>query len=343
VTGAAPTVDDLAAGIASRDRLALARAITLVESRLPEHQQRAQDLLVRILDRTGGAMRVAMTGPPGVGKSTVIEALGLQLADEGRSVAVLAIDPSSAISGGSILGDKTRMARLAQHERAFIRPSPAASTLGGVARRTRESMLLCEAAGFDVVLVETVGVGQSETAVSEMVDTFVLLVLPGAGDELQGIKKGIVELADVIAVNKADGDSLPRAREAKRAYSAAVRLLSPRRGGGAPEVLLVSGLTGSGIGELWSAAERHRAELERIGALETLRREQRRRWMWSIVDERLHDALLAHPDVQSKVAIVEASVVEGKTTATLGAEEILAAFGLLPGGRARSGRTGSRE
>lgn len=321
-------LDALTAGVLGGDRVVLARAITLCESKKPEHQGLAQELLVRVLKKTGGAARVAITGSPGAGKSTLIEALGLLLCERGLSVAVLAVDPSSSVSGGSILGDKTRMARLAQHERAFIRPSPSALTLGGVARRTRESMLLCEAAGFDVVLVETVGVGQSEIAVSEMVDTFVLLVLPGAGDELQGIKKGIVELADVIVVNKADGDALPRAREAKRAYSAALRFTSARRAGHTPEVLLVSALMGTGIDELWKAIEHHKATLVGAGELDALRREQRRRWMWSMIDERLHEGFLENEAVRAKLAAVEAAVVEGTTTATLAAEELLEAFGI---------------
>ncbi|MEE9562590.1 MAG: methylmalonyl Co-A mutase-associated GTPase MeaB, partial [Thermoanaerobaculia bacterium] len=245
------TVEDYVRGIQEFDRGILARAITLVESRKPEDMALAQELLVRLMAQTGDAVRVGITGVPGVGKSTFIDALGTRLIDDGHRVAVLAVDPSSSISGGSILGDKSRMPRLAAAAEAFIRPSPNALSLGGVTRRTRETMLLCEAAGFDVILVETVGVGQSETVVADMVDCFLVLVLAGAGDELQGIKKGIIELADLVAVNKADGDNLERAQLAKRDYAAALRYLGARPTSWEPRVVTVSGLTGAGMAELW--------------------------------------------------------------------------------------------
>ncbi len=246
-----PSLDTLVEGVRAGRRAVLARAITLVESRKPEHQGLAEELVQALLPSTGKATRVGITGVPGVGKSTTIDALGTHLLERGHRVAVLAVDPSSSRTGGSILGDKTRMARLSMDERAFVRPSPAAGTLGGVAARTRETLLLCEAAGYDVILVETVGVGQSETAVADMTDTFLVLMLPGAGDELQGIKKGIIEIADILAVNKADGPNAPRAKKAAADYRAALHLLGGREPHWSTPVLTYSGLTGEGIEELW--------------------------------------------------------------------------------------------
>lgn len=319
-------VEDYARGIEQADRGLLARAITLVESRRPEDMALAQELLLRLLPRTGRAYRVGITGVPGVGKSTFIDALGSRLISEGHRVAVLAVDPSSSVSGGSILGDKSRMPRLAAAGEAFIRPSPSALSLGGVTRRTRETMLLCEAAGFDVVLVETVGVGQSETMVAEMVDFFLVLVLAGAGDELQGIKKGIIELADLVAVNKADGDNLDRALVAKRDYAAALRYLGARTTSWKPRVVAVSALTGEGMAELWALVEEHRRVLTASGELEEKRRRQLGQWMWSLIEEKLLDGFRSHPEVKERLSSLERAVVEGSVTPTQAATELLEAF-----------------
>jgi len=273
------TLDEYVEGVRAFDRTILSKAITLIESSRAEDEALARELLERLYPQTGDAWRVGITGVPGVGKSTFIEALGTKLVREGRRVAVLAVDPSSSISGGSILGDKSRMDELAREETAFIRPSPSAETLGGVARRTRETMLLCEAAGFDVILVETVGVGQSEILVAGMVDFFCVLMLPGAGDELQGIKKGILELADVVAVNKADGPTLSAARDAVRVYGSALSYTRSRRGAWKPRALLVSARTGEGLDELWSLVEEHRRTLTDTGERDTSRREGLRTWM----------------------------------------------------------------
>lgn len=322
-----PDLASLRDGVLAGDRAVLARAITLVESRRGDDRALAQKLLASLLPHAGGSHRVGITGVPGVGKSTFLEALGVMLADEGAQVAVLAIDPSSGVSGGSILGDKSRMAKLAQHDRAYVRPSPSALSLGGVARRTRETMLLCEAAGFEVVFVETVGVGQSETMVADMVDCFLLLVLPGAGDELQGIKRGIMEMADVLAINKADGDNLPRARDAKRSTSAAMRYLRPRTPGWVPPVALVSGLHGDGLEALWSQVRAHRAHCEAEGFFAQRRSEQLTRWMWTLIDDGLQAAFRAHPGVAKQLARIEAEVASGERPPTAAAEALLAAFG----------------
>jgi len=261
----APDITALAADLRAGHRAALARAITLVESRRADHQAAARELVQALLPATGKAIRVGITGSPGVGKSTTIDVLGMFLIERGHKVAVLAVDPSSARSGGSILGDKTRMARLSASDQAFIRPSPSSGTLGGVAAKTREAMLLCEAAGFDVILVETVGIGQSETAVCDMTDFFLALMLPGAGDELQGIKKGLVELADMIAINKADGDNIKRANVAAADYRGALHILSPRSEHWHPPVLTYSALTGAGIAELWQKILYHRNAMTASG------------------------------------------------------------------------------
>jgi LAO/AO transport system kinase len=303
------------------DRAALARAITLVESKKLEHRAQAQDLLRKLLPHTGKAVRVGITGVPGVGKSTAIDALGSYLTDRGHRVAVLAVDPSSKRSGGSILGDKTRMARLAVDERAFVRPSPAAGTLGGVAARTRETLLLCEAAGYDVVLVETVGAGQSETEVAEMTDTFLVLMLPGAGDELQGLKKGVLELADIAAVNKADGDNLPRAKAAAASLKAALNILASGGDTRPPPVLTFSALTGDGVAELWGAVLAHRDRLSSTG-ISAKRRAQRVRAMWALIDERMRERLRTDAKLKAKLPALEAGVAAGKIPPAQAADEI---------------------
>src|SRR5271166_1997069 len=274
----APDVAELARAIRAGERAVLARAITLIESKRADHQQTARALVQELLPQTGQATRVGITGAPGVGKSTSIDALGTYLTGRGHKVAVLAVDPSSARSGGSILGDKTRMVRLSADPNAFIRPSPAAGTLGGVAAKTRETMLICEAAGYDVIMVETVGIGQSEVAVADMTDFFLVLMLPGAGDELQGLKKGVVELADMIAVNKADGDNIARANSAAAEYRAALHILSPRSPNWSPPVVTYSALTGDGIADLWTRVLDHRERLTASGELGSRRGEQQVKW-----------------------------------------------------------------
>ncbi len=318
----APDIPALAASLRSGSRAALAQAITLVESRRADHQAAARDLVQALLANTGQAIRVGITGSPGVGKSTTIDALGMHLIALGHRVAVLAVDPSSARTGGSILGDKTRMARLSAEAAAFIRPSPAAGTLGGVAAKTREAMLLCEAAGFDVVLVETVGIGQSETAVCDMTDTFVALMLPGAGDELQGIKKGLVELADMIAINKADGDNVARANLAAAEYRGALHILSPRSDRWHPPVLTYSGLTGAGVSELWQTIVDHRTAMNAAGDFAARRREQQVKWMWTMLEDRWTARLRADPALRGKARQTEIAVAEGRITPALGADQI---------------------
>lgn len=321
------SVDGYERGVIDGDRATLARAVTLVESRSDEDRQLARDLLQRVLPLTGRAHRIGITGVPGVGKSTFIDELGMRLLEAGHRVAVLAIDPTSQISGGSILGDKTRMQRLALDPRAFVRPSPSGLTPGGVARRTRETMLLCEAAGYDVVLVETVGVGQGETAVADMVDFFLVLVLPGAGDELQGIKKGVFELADALVVNKADGDGERRAKVALADLKAALRYLPRKRASWQPRALAASGLTGQGLDELWTAIDEHRKLLTSTGELYTLRLAQQRTWMWALIRERLEDAFRQHPDVAAALTRLEQALEVGTTTSSAAADELLAIFG----------------
>src|SRR5271155_1195070 len=283
----APDIKALAKDLRAGHRAALARAITLIESRRSDHQAAARDLVQALLKETGKAIRVGITGSPRVGKFTTIDALGMFPIERGHKVAVLAVAPSSARTGGSILGDKTRMARLSASDSAFIRPSPASGTLGGVAAKTREAMLLCEAAGFDVVLVETVGIGQSETAVCDMTDFFLALMLPGAGDELQGIKKGLVELADMIAVNKADGDNIKRANLAAGEYRSALHILTPRSRHWHPPVETYSALTGKGSGELWQKILDHRTAMNASGEFTVRRQEQQVKWMWSMLEQRM--------------------------------------------------------
>ena len=323
-----PDVPALARRLRGGDRATLARAITLVESKRADHQAQAHRLVQELLPETGKAVRVGITGSPGVGKSTTIDALGTSLTEKGHKVAVLAVDPSSTRTGGSILGDKTRMARLAVDPNAFIRPSPAAGTLGGVAAKTRETMLICEAAGFDVILVETVGIGQSETAVSDMTDFFLVLMLPGAGDELQGIKKGVVELADMIAVNKADGDNVKRARAAAGEYRAALHILTPRSPTWAPPVVTYSALTEDGIGALWEQVLAHRQQLAASGEFAARRREQQVKWMWAMLEDRFHLRLKTDAKLKARLPAIEKSVADGTLAPALAVEEIAGVLGV---------------
>ena len=317
-----PSIDDIRSG----DRRALAKTFTLLESSRADRAQRGRAVLEKLMPHTGGAARVGITGPSGVGKSTFVEALGLHLIENGMRVAVLAVDPSSPVTGGSILGDKTRMDRLAQSDRAFIRPSPSGAALGGVGQRTRESMLVCEAAGFDVILVETVGIGQSEIAVRSMVDFFLVLLQPGAGDDLQGIKKGVLELADGLVVNKADGDQEAAARRTKASHVSALGLLrAPSTAWKAP-VLEVSALQHRGIDEVWQTIQDHRAVLFETGELDRRRREQARDWLWSLVEEGLQREFRTHPSVATRVDDIVAAVERFETAPSAAAAELLEAF-----------------
>jgi LAO/AO transport system kinase len=325
----ASSIDALAEAVRRGDRRSLARAITLVESTRPDDRAAAESLLARLLPHTGGAVRLGLSGPPGVGKSTLVEALGLRLvhraegAGEGRRVAVLAIDPSSPTSGGSLLGDKTRMEELQRHPRVFVRPQPAGKALGGTAARTGEALLVCEAAGFDVVIVETVGVGQSEHAVRDVVDTFALLVPPGGGDELQGIKRGVLELVDIVVINKADGERLDEAERTRAAYEAGSRYFLGRS---APlPVLAISAHTGDGVDRLWAAVVEHRAGLVASGALETNRAVQAERALWRAVEQSLLDEIRDDAGVQAALPSVLREVREGTTTPLAAAAALLRA------------------
>ena len=317
---------DFANGVLNGDRRSLAQAITLAESTRTDHRAEAEALLAELLPKSGRSVRVGISGAPGVGKSSFIESFGLHLAEQGHRVAVLAVDPSSRISGGSILGDKTRMEELSRHPSAFIRPSPAGNSLGGVARRTRECVLICEAAGFDVVIVETVGVGQSETAVAEMCDLFMLLLAPAAGDELQGIKKGIVELADLIVVNKADGDLVEAANHAAADYRSAVRMIRPASPNWQVPVLTCSALTGDGIANVWRKIEDYSEKMNASGQFATRRANQAKAWMWSEIEESLIAALRIHPEVAKRVDTLEGEVAEGERSPGAAAREMLSAF-----------------
>jgi LAO/AO transport system kinase len=308
------------------DRRALARAITLVESTTAADQKESELLLEGILPRTGGAMRIGISGAPGVGKSTFIEVFGLHLTAQGKKVAVFAIDPSSRRGGGSILGDKTRMEKLSRDPNAYIRPSPAGTTLGGVARRTRECLLLAEAAGFDVVIVETVGVGQSEIAVSDMTDLFVLLASPGGGDDLQGIKRGVMELADLLIVTKADGDLLPAAQRAVSDYHAALHLMRPKHQGLIPKVLAVSSIEGTGIADAWREMQAIHGALAADGRLVALRADQARRWFWSEVQASLSEAILSDPALAGRASDLEAAVSQGAVLPYAAARSLLSGF-----------------
>ena len=319
-------LDLLVQGVLESDRTSLGRALTLVESNRTEDRKVVEDLLAQISPKTGEAHRIGITGVPGVGKSTFIEAMGSKLIEDGHKVAVLAVDPTSTVSGGSILGDKTRMTRLANDPNAFVRPSPSSGTLGGVTRTTRESMALLESAGYDIVMVETVGIGQSETVVAEMVDIFLVLMLPGAGDELQGIKKGVLELADMIAVNKTDGENESKALEAARDYISALRLTQPATSNWRPPVVNCSSLTGKGLNEVWEKIQEHKTILENSGEWEQRRKVQKMKWMWSIVQDRLSSDLHDHPSITEQVPDVEKAVLEGKISATAAAEILLETF-----------------
>jgi LAO/AO transport system kinase len=320
------SVNDYVQGVREGDRAILGRAITLIESSNPAHRQTAREVLTAVMPETGAAARIGITGVPGVGKSTFIETLGTNLTQAGQRVAVLAVDPSSSVSGGSILGDKTRMARLSVDPNAFIRPSPAAGTLGGVASKTRETMLLCEAAGFDVVLVETVGVGQSETVVADMTDFFLALMLAGAGDELQGIKRGLLELVDLIAINKADGDNLGPAKRAAQDYRTALRYMQHRTDDWQVPVLTCSAVKNQGVDEVWRTVWGRVSTLRDTGDLAARRRAQHLRWMWAMIDDQLKQALRHHPDVKAMLEDTESAVKAGDVPATLAAQRVLQAF-----------------
>jgi GTPase len=322
---------DLARRVLEGDRRALARAITLIESRRAEHQEQAQELLAQLLPHTGAAIRLGITGTPGAGKSTLIEALGRRVIGEGHRIAVLAVDPSSQRSGGSILGDKTRMQTLAQAPEAFIRPSPTGGSLGGVARRSREAALACEAAGYGVIVIETVGVGQSETAVAEMVDCFALLLAPGGGDDLQGIKRGIIELADLVLINKADGDLAAAAQRAKADYQGALHLLRPATPAWAPEVLACSALHDQGVQEVWQAVQRHRKALEQAGELAAKRARQARSWLWAEIQAGLVEGLQADPASRQRIHELERQVAAGALLPPEAARRLVRRFLDRPG------------
>ena len=322
------SLEDYAAGVRAGDRAMLARAITLVESTKPAHAALAQRLLQALLPSPAPALRLGVTGVPGVGKSTTIDQLGMNLIAAGHRVAVLAVDPTSKRTGGSILGDKTRMSRLAQEPRAFIRPSPTSGTLGGVTRKTRETMALCEAAGFDVIVVETVGVGQSEVAVADMVDFFLVLLLAGGGDDLQGIKKGIIEIADMIAINKADGDNIVRADRAAAEYRAALQILTPQSATWSPPVITISGRDNAGLDKLWDKITDHRQRMTATGELALRRQRQAVAWMHDMLSDRVMASLKSNPRVARRLPELEAEVREGRLVPTLAVEEILETIGI---------------
>ncbi len=322
----APDIDALAEAVIKGNRRALAQAITLIESTRTDHREAAGRLLQTLLPRSGNSIRLGISGVPGVGKSTFIEALGNHVVDAGHRVAVLTIDPSSAISGGSILGDKTRMETLSRRAEAYIRPSPAGDTLGGVTRRSREALTLCEAAGFDVVIVETVGVGQSETRVADMTDMFVLLQLPGGGDELQGIKRGIMELADLVLINKADDDMLALAGRSAADYRSALRLLHPRSGHWKVKVQTCSARDGTGIAEAWEVVLKHHEIISASGELTQRRAKQARQWMWADLGDSLMDALKNDAGVAGLIPEMESAVSEGRMPASIAATKLLQKF-----------------
>ena len=310
-------------GVLEKNRRILAKTITLIESSHPSHQDFARSILDGLLPHTGNAVRLGVTGVPGVGKSTFVESLGMMLVKKGHRLAVLAVDPSSRRSGGSIMADKMRMEKLAVEENAFIRPSPSGATLGGVARKTREAMLVCEAAGFDVIIVETVGVGQSETEVSSMVDFFLVLMLAGAGDGIQGIKKGVLELADAVAINKSDGDNIDKAKNARKEYESALRLLIPSTLIWTPPVLVCSSVEMTGISEIWNIVLEHRDKMTKSGALGLNRKKQSVNWMWALVEEGLKERFHNNPNVKKFLSKITRDVEKGIKTPTVGAGELL--------------------
>ena len=316
----------LAAQIRSGDRRALAKAITLVESTRPDHAEQAAALLEELMPNTGQSIRLGISGAPGVGKSTFIESLGNYLTEQGHQVAVLAVDPTSAVTGGSILGDKTRMESLSVNPQACVRPSPAGKTLGGVTRRTRESLLLCEAAGYDVIIIETVGVGQSETAVSDMTDMFLLLLSPGGGDDLQGIKRGIMELADLVLVNKADGDQASLANQTVSDYRAALQFMQSRTPNWTPQVEVCSALNNQGVDKAWATVQAFCSALTDSGELNSLRAQQARAWMWSETAELLISDLKQHSAIQSMVPELEQAVLSAELPATVAAQRLIAHY-----------------
>jgi LAO/AO transport system kinase len=320
------SIKDHAAQVTAGDRRALARAITLIESTRADHRRQAEALIEELLPKSGRSLRIGISGPPGVGKSTFIEAFGQCAIAQGKRLAVLAVDPSSRLSGGSILGDKTRMEVLSRAEEAFIRPSPAGLTLGGVARRTREALLVCEAAGFDLIIVETVGVGQSETAVAEMVDLFLLLLLPGSGDDLQGIKRGIMELADILVINKDDGDLSAAAARSAADVANALGLMQPRHQGWRAEVLRCSALKNTGIDAIWARVEAFAATLRQSGAFDAQRRDQAKAWLWHELSDSLIEALKADPHVAQQLGALETQVGAGKIAPGTAARNLLAGF-----------------
>ena len=320
--------DMYVSGILSGNRAKLARAITLIESRNSEHQILAQEILIKLLPQTGKSLRIGVSGLPGSGKSTFIDAFGTMLTAAGRKVAVLAVDPTSSRTGGSILGDKTRMAQLAVDPEAFIRPSPTSGTLGGVAHATREAILLCEAAGYNVILVETVGVGQSELTVSEMVDFFLVLIIAGGGDELQGIKKGVLEIADMIAITKSDGDNTSRAAITAADYQHALRIITPNNPNWVPPVITISAQDNNGLDVLWNKIDLYHTSMQKSGEWASKRRSQQIRWMWSMVDDRLKRRLKADPKIKAMIPDLEKEVGTGRLIPTLAVDKIFSTFGV---------------